>query len=512
MSDSSETDAHRAEPDTHYRRTGLWERLTTTRVNPLNLKCETLPVFSLKSQYARNFHLSWFAFWVAFLSWFAFAPLIPEAVKDDLKLTPAQIGNSNICALCATLIVRLIVGPLVDRFGPRRVMAALLAIGAIPSGLAGLVTSVPGLYAVRFFIGILGGTFVPCQAWTTTFFDKKIVGTANALVGGWGNSGGGFTFIIMVALYERLLRDGLSPHSAWRAAFAIVPVPVLLGTSVLVMVFGTDHPAGRWSERYNIPAARTASDPEQSPRDRDVVEEKKDTPGIDVTVSPASPQEAQLPLSAVDTAVNQELTAKIAAQILANPLTWLPSAAYATTFGYELAIDAYLANILFGLYKSDSFGQTKAGYVASVFGMLNIFTRPMGGYLGDIVYRRFGVAGKKYLTLLCGFLRGVFSLGLGLYLERGSHPSLDVVVVFIVIIAIFNEAGNGANFALVPHCNSNYNGFMSGMVGAAGNVGGIIFAVIFRFRPVPVGHAFWISGIIAMGVNVLLMTIRVPKW
>jgi NNP family nitrate/nitrite transporter-like MFS transporter len=66
------------------------------------------------------------------LSWFAFSPLIPEAVKNDLKLTSQQIGmcppyiagslvseftqgNSNIVSLCATLIVRLIVGPLVDR-------------------------------------------------------------------------------------------------------------------------------------------------------------------------------------------------------------------------------------------------------------------------------------------------------------------------------------------------------------------------------------------------------------
>ena len=67
-------------------------------------------------------------------------------------------------ALCATLIVRLICGPLVDRFGPRKVMAGLLIIGAIPSGLAGTVNSVGGLYAVRFFIGILGSTFVPCES------------------------------------------------------------------------------------------------------------------------------------------------------------------------------------------------------------------------------------------------------------------------------------------------------------------------------------------------------------
>lgn len=64
------------------------------------------------------------------------------------------LGNSNIISLCSTLLVRLIVGPLVDRYGPRKVMAGILVIGAIPSGLAGAISTVQGLYTVRFFIGV----------------------------------------------------------------------------------------------------------------------------------------------------------------------------------------------------------------------------------------------------------------------------------------------------------------------------------------------------------------------
>lgn len=62
-------------------------------------------------------------FFVAFLSWFAFPPLIPDAIKSDLNLTPKEIANSNIVALAATLVVRFVSGPLVDRYGPRKVMA-----------------------------------------------------------------------------------------------------------------------------------------------------------------------------------------------------------------------------------------------------------------------------------------------------------------------------------------------------------------------------------------------------
>jgi MFS transporter, NNP family, nitrate/nitrite transporter len=69
----------------------------------------------------------------------------------------------------------------------------VLLAGAIPTAMAGLVVNPNGLIALRFFVGILGASFVPCQVWTTAFFDKNVVGTANALAAGWGNAGGGIT-------------------------------------------------------------------------------------------------------------------------------------------------------------------------------------------------------------------------------------------------------------------------------------------------------------------------------
>lgn len=470
-------------------------------------------MFSLRNQYSINFHLSWLGFFVAFLSWFAFSPLIPDAIRQDLHLTAAQIGNSNVISLSATLFVRLIAGPLVDRYGPRKVMAVLLILGAIPSGLAGTIHTVGGLYLIRFFIGILGATFVTCQAWTTVFFDKNVVGTANALAGGWGNAGGGFTFIIMIALYNALLSDGLSSHMAWRVAFVVVPVPILLAIATAILVFGTDHPAGKWSDRHTAIVHQNATE-EQN---RVIVDEKgltthggtyHDTDKQDeyskIHVTVGLAQE-------IDYAVNEPLTLALAWKVITTPVTWLPALAYLTTFGYELAIDANLANILLSLYKSPTFGQTKAGYIAATFGMLNVFTRPLGGYFGDVVYKKFGVPGKKYLTISFGIVQGLFSLGLGLYINNSHRPSLTVVMVLLVILAMANEAANGANFSLVPHCNPCSNGFMSGLVGSMGNFGGIVFAMIFRFQPSPIGKAFWISGIIVVGINLLLMTIRVPR-
>ncbi|KAF8698568.1 Major Facilitator Superfamily, partial [Rhizoctonia solani] len=513
-----------------FRWSSLWKAPV---VNPLNLKSYTIPIFNLSNRYSVSFHLSWLGFLVAFLSWFAFPPLIPEAIKSDLKLTNAQVANSNIIALLATLLVRIVVGPLVDRYGPRKVvptsiiflrsltidqvMASLLVLGAIPSGLAGTATKASHLYAIRFFIGILGGTFVPCQAWTTAFFDKNVVGTANALVGGWGNMGGGITFIIMVSLFQQLIHSGLSDHIAWRVAFVAVPVPVLLSVAALTMIFGWDHPAGKWEDRHKL-SAHTAV-PEHGPvmvQEKEVDEkdfDKEKSQGVSVQVKEVSdaPNNIQ---SELDVAVNEPLTLKTAMAIVSNPLTWLPAIAYMTTFGFELAVDANLVNVLYGLYQSPTFGQLEAGYITAIYGLLNVWTRPLGGLIGDAVYRRWGVPGKKWFMLLCGFFEGALAIALGLYIEthhkNGSTPQLATIIGIFVVMAIFNEAGCGANFALVPHCNPYSNGLMSGIVGSMGNLGGIIFALVFRFQPAPLGKAFWICGVIVMTLNASLVWIRVP--
>jgi len=105
-------------------------------------------------------------------------------IKADLNLTSAQVANSNIVSLASTLLIRLLAGPLCDQLGPRKVFSLILLVGSIPIGLAPLIRNATGLYISRFFIGILGGSFVPCQVWTTGWFDKNVVGTANALAGG----------------------------------------------------------------------------------------------------------------------------------------------------------------------------------------------------------------------------------------------------------------------------------------------------------------------------------------
>ncbi len=106
---------------------------------------------------------------------YAFPPLLKSVIAEDIGLTDSEVLTSNIIALLATLLVRLVAGTCCDRFGARWTFAGCLLIGAIPTFLAGTAHNFSELCALRFFVGILGGSFVPCQVWTTACKSQYLI-------------------------------------------------------------------------------------------------------------------------------------------------------------------------------------------------------------------------------------------------------------------------------------------------------------------------------------------------
>jgi NNP family nitrate/nitrite transporter-like MFS transporter len=96
--------------------------------------------------------------------------------------------TAGITGVGGTVFMRFLLGPLTDKYGARILMTVVLCAASIPTAMTGLVNSAAGLAVLRLFIGIAGGSFVMCQYWTTRMFTKQIVGTANAVAGGWVRS------------------------------------------------------------------------------------------------------------------------------------------------------------------------------------------------------------------------------------------------------------------------------------------------------------------------------------
>ncbi|KAK1756755.1 nitrate transporter [Echria macrotheca] len=506
-------------------------------VNPVNNKARSVPVLNPLDRHGRVFFFSWLGFMIAFWAWYTFPPLLTVTIKADLNLTSAQVANSNIVSLAATLLVRFVAGPLCDLLGARKVFGLILLAGSIPVGLAPLIKDASGLYTIRFFIGILGGSFVPCQVWCTAWFDKNVVGTANALAGGWGNAGGGITYFIMPAVYDSFIHHfGHSPDVAWRLTF-IVPLICLIACGLGLLFLCEDTPMGQWDERHQrvqqnleshglsdaivtvtagvadrLPTKAGGSDEEKSiGKTRSAEADANSSDGENVHGF-----EHEVDISrteALETAQGEIVVKPTVREVLSVVFSlhgMFHVATYAASFGGELAINSIL-----GAYYLKNFkylGQTKASNYAAIFGFLNFITRPMGGVVGDLLYNNFGrnLWLKKAWIHVCGLLTGALLIVIGLL----DPHDLSTMIGLVSLMAVFHEAGNGANFALVPHVYPYANGILSGLTGAGGNLGGVVFAIIFRYMGDGTNYAkaFWVIGIMHIGLNLAVCWVPpIPK-
>jgi len=450
-------------------------------------KATNIKLHSIRRQHMRAFHLSWLSFLVAFTGWFAVPPLVPT-LKKDLGLTDAAVASANVTSVSATIAARLAVGPLCDRYGPRRVMAGLLILGAIATGLIGFISDGTGLIAIRFFIGILGATFVPCQFWTTKMFSSNIVGTANALAGGWGNMGGGLTYLIMPLLYNGFALV-LPLHAAWRVTF-VVPAVICIIVGLLDYFCADDYPGGDWLKMRASKLSRQ-NDVDVNEKVDGLVDEKG-------KVEPRTPslvqeQEPVGPLS----------TLSVFLIVLSDPTVAIIMLQYACSFGLELAVDNIIGSLFTVRFGLD---QTTAALFGSVFGLMNIFSRASGGFFADWLN---SVVGRGVLGRILAQQIFTFCEGIALISFSYATGSLASTVAVMVLFSYFVQGSCGTTFSVAPFVNPAHYGVLTGLVGAGGNLGGLIFNYVFKAYGSNFEGAFRTIGITVLCVSILSMVMRV---
>ena len=168
-------------------------------------------------------------------------------VREDLMLTKAQIGNTIIASVAITVLVRLMIGPLCDKFGSRLTYTWLLILGSLPVMGIGLAQSYESFLLFRLAIGAIGASFVITQYHTSMMFAPNCVGTANATTAGWGNLGGGVTQMVMPLIFSAFLMLGVGKFVGWRLAM-IIPGAVLFVTGIAYYFFTQDAPDGNYRD------------------------------------------------------------------------------------------------------------------------------------------------------------------------------------------------------------------------------------------------------------------------
>ena len=107
---------------------------------------------------ARNLALATLAFALCFSVWGLIAPLAKK-FEEDLGLSSTETLLLTAVPVVLGSLLRIPMGALTDRYGGRRMFAALLAFAALPAALFGYAQSYWALVGVGFLLGVAGSSF-----------------------------------------------------------------------------------------------------------------------------------------------------------------------------------------------------------------------------------------------------------------------------------------------------------------------------------------------------------------
>jgi NNP family nitrate/nitrite transporter-like MFS transporter len=273
-------------------------------------------------------------------------------------------------------------------------------------------------------------------------FSPRIVGTANAITAGWGNMGGGATHLAMPLIFAGILSLGFSQSSSWRLSMILVGILCLV-MGFLYYRFTQDTPEG---DLIDLRRAGRLPPPQK-------------------------------------TSQNFSLALK-------DYRVWILAMMYGLCFGLELTIDNIAALYFIDYFQLD---MKTAGFAAASFGMMNIFSRALGGYLGDVFGRKIGLNGRVSWLALVILGEGISLIGFA------QMQTLSSAIGLMLIFSLFCQMACGATYAVVPFIQNKALGPVAGIVGAGGNVGAILTGLLFG------GALAWPTALLYLGIATTLM-------
>ncbi|HMC01035.1 MAG TPA: MFS transporter [Flavobacteriaceae bacterium] len=388
-------------------------------------KATKLGLLNFKSISTRTFWITSIAFFLCFFAWFGIVPFMPDVVKD-LGLTPDQKWNSIILAVTGTVFARLLIGKLCDKYGPRLCYTWMLILGAIPVILIGFVQTPLEFLICRLFIGFIGASFVITQVHTSIMFAPNVVGTANATSAGWGNLGGGANRLGMPIIAAAVVSLGIAEaENAWRYSMIIAGIICFL-MGIVYYFFTQDTLEGNYKDLKKKGELQFT---------------RKDEVGF--------------------------------LEVLKDYRVWILFIVYAACFGIELTVYGTMDDYLQNTFQLE---RITAGNIVLSFALMNIFARTLGGFFGDKFGQLKGLRGRVL------FLTGILALE-GIMLSFFSSITLlPIAIGFLILFSLSVQMAEGATFSVVPFINKKAIGSISGIVGAGGNVGAFLAAMLLKSK------------------------------
>jgi NNP family nitrate/nitrite transporter-like MFS transporter len=441
-------------------------------------------LISFQGRY-RILHLTWFAFFLTFVIWFNFAPLA-TTIKEQMGLTEDQIRTIGICNVALTVPARVILGMLLDRYGPRLTFSWLLIFSTIPCLMFAFANSFNTLIISRLLLGIIGGGFVIGIRMVSEWFPPREVGFAEGIYGGWGNFGSAFSALTLASVAAWLSFGGSDLN--WRLAIAITGI--IGGIYGVIYLFSVeDTPPGR---TYHRPERHGALE----------VTSKRDFWLLLIMSVPTVAVLAVLAFKLENVGFfsiaqrNIVWAILLAIYLIQAFRIWqvnkevvsgekrypdhdrypfrqvaMLELTYVTNFGSELAVVSMLPAFF---ERTFNLSPQLAGAVGSSYAFMNLFSRASGGAMSD----RLGT--RKWTMAILLLLMGLCYLMMS---TIGSAWWLPAAVALTMLASFFVQAAEGSTYSIVPLVKKRLTGQISGLVGAYGTVGAVAYTTTYSYLP-----------------------------
>ncbi len=397
---------------------------------------------ALRSGNWRSLLACFLYFDTGFTVWIVYGPLAPFIGKS-IAMTAAQQGFLVAVPVLSAAILRVALGNLYQSVNGRRVALMGIAISALPAILLPLLPAPPSytlLLVLGVLLGVGGASFAVALPMAGSSYPPKVQGLVLGLAAA-GNIG---------AVMNGLLFPRLAEAFGWQYATAAA-LPLLAIAALAVFAWGEDcgEKAGSSARALAAFAAIVV--------------------GIVALVLAVhaglfgAGKTGVLLLPVLGAAGAITLLPSRYRAVLAERDTWAMMLVYSVTFGGFVGMSSYVTLLLTTLYQMP---KLEAGSFMSVLAFLGAIVRPMGGYLAD------RITGVRALT---GVLAAI---SLADFAFAAWMPPLAGGIAILVCLYLAFGIGNGATFQLVPHRWRSKTGLLSGMIGAAGGIGGFYLPVV----------------------------------
>jgi NNP family nitrate/nitrite transporter-like MFS transporter len=416
---------------------------------------------SLKSGNWRALLACFLYFDTGFTVWVMFGPLAPYIGKQ-LTLSPSQAGFLVAVPVLSASITRVTLGNLFQSVSGRTLALMGITLSALPACIL-LVPFVPTysmLLVLGVFLGIGGASFAIALPMAGSSYPPRVQGLVLGLAAA-GNIG---------AVVDGFLFPTLAQQFGWQRATAAA-LPLLALTAVAIVFWAEDRSVKSGS-------ARTAFGGFVVSLVAVICLVQLVNAGVF-----GQGKTGLLLLPVMGAAVALAVLPRKYLAVLKERDTWVMMLIYSVTFGGFVGMSSYVSLLLTTQYQ---LSKVDAGLLMAGLSFSGAMVRPIGGLIAD---RLSGV--RVLLGLLLGISACNFSFAL-------LMPAFAGGIALISALYLCFGLGNGATFQLVPHRWKGKTGVMTGIIGAAGGIGGFYLPVVMGIARESTGS--YQMGFVTFGV------------